>query len=127
MGLRANIYKGEYDCSNGGISSEASRVTVVNVDGPFKSDGDAPAVLLMPGHLPGVAHLVPAVEIPGDGPEVWTPMQAGAGPMMGGCYVGTSDGRFSEAVEAITGSRFYGAVPLHDRFESAKLAREVTA
>ena len=38
------------------------------------------------------------------------------GPMMGGAYAASSDSRFSEA--AVGG--FYGAVAVHDRYESAR-------
>lgn len=50
----------------------------------------------------------------------WIPLRKPdqVGPMAGGHYAGTSDGRFSAAVEKILGSRFYGAVPIHDRFET---------
>jgi hypothetical protein len=36
--------------------------------------------------------------------------------MMGGNYGGTSDSRFNEAVQHITGFR-PGVVPIHDRYE----------
>ena len=36
----------------------------------------------------------------------------------GGSYIATSDSRFSEAVEEITGQDFYGAIPLHDRTDT---------
>jgi len=37
--------------------------------------------------------------------------------MFGGNYASTSDSRFGEAVEKIIGTRFYGAVAVHDRVE----------
>ena len=37
--------------------------------------------------------------------------------MFGGNYGATSDSRFSEKVEEMMGSSFYGAVPIHDRVE----------
>jgi hypothetical protein len=63
--------------------------------------------------------VIPAVEHE-NGQGGWAALSdpGSVGPMMGGCYVGASDGRFSEAVEEIVGARFYGAVPLHDRFET---------
>ena len=39
----------------------------------------------------------------------------GAGPMMGGTYAATSDSRFGKATGV------YGAIPIHDRFESWEL------
>lgn len=118
MGLIANIYKnGGTDCSNGGLSSRYDKVTVVNVDGPFDPADDRPAVMLLPGNLPGVAKVVPVV----GGNVAQT-----HGPMMGGCYVATSDSRFVEAVERITGARFYGAVALHDRYETPEQYRSLS-
>jgi hypothetical protein len=38
--------------------------------------------------------------------------------MAGGNFGSTSDGRFSEACRKLLGHDFYGAVPIHDRFES---------
>jgi len=37
--------------------------------------------------------------------------------MFGGNYAATSDSRFGEAIEKLTGQDFYGAVPIHDRKE----------
>jgi hypothetical protein len=37
--------------------------------------------------------------------------------MFGGCYVATSDSRFSRKIENLLGFPYYGAVPLHDRVE----------
>lgn len=42
-----------------------------------------------------------------------------AGPMFGGCFVYSSDSRFSRAIERQTGLEApYAAIPLHDRFET---------
>ena len=115
MGLIADIYKNGGDCSNGGLSSWADGVCLVNVDGPFSPSDRYAAALLVPGAVSGIARVIPAEEQEGS----WVPYPSdGLGPMMGGCYVATSDGRFSKAVEKITGARFYGAVPLHDRYET---------
>jgi hypothetical protein len=38
--------------------------------------------------------------------------------MFGGNYAGTSDSRFKDAVENLIGTRFYGAIPVHDRYET---------
>lgn len=37
--------------------------------------------------------------------------------MMGGCYVATSDSRWTALLEEWIGHGFYGALPLHDRWE----------
>lgn len=106
MGLLAHIYKAGSNCSNGGISETASEVCILNVSGPFDPSDTRPAVLLVPGNLKGIAKIVPKALA-----------DAGRWTIFGGCYVATSDSRFTEAVEQITGARFSGAVPLHDRVE----------
>jgi hypothetical protein len=40
------------------------------------------------------------------------------GPMFGGNYAETCDSRFQEALRKVTGARFYGAVPIHDRWDT---------
>ena len=50
MGLRVHILKDQYgDTSNGGASSRVGRLTITNVDGPFKPDATAPAAILKHG------------------------------------------------------------------------------
>lgn len=39
-------------------------------------------------------------------------------PVFGGAYISTSDSRFADAVAEISGRRFYGAIPLHDCYQS---------
>ena len=53
-----------------------------------------------------IVHIVPTVEIE---KQNWT--------MMGGHYGATSDSRFSDAVEEMMGTPFYGALAIHDRVE----------
>jgi hypothetical protein len=115
MGLRASIYRdcSMQNCSNGGISAYADRVTVVNVPGPHEPTEDAPGVILQRGPL-GTVNAVP---VDGGGPQM-------IGPMMGGCYIATSDSRFSEKVRSLGGS--YGAIALHDRYESVELNRSMS-
>ena len=105
MGLNAYIYKhnGE-DYSNGGISSRFDQVCLVNVDGPFEPDAEHPACALVEGNLKGTLKVF-ALE---DNHKQIS---------NGGCFVPTSDSRFSQAAEKILGQRFYGAVALHDRVE----------
>lgn len=114
MGLIVHVYRDSLgDCTNGGISSKANSLCLVNVEGPFSPNAQTPAAMLVRGNGPGIAKIVPAVwcEIGEYNPETrWV--------MMGGNYAATSDSRFREAVEKITGSRFYGAVPIHDRIEA---------
>lgn len=123
MGLIVSIYKDKgREWSNGGVSSRVDELTLVNVDGPFEPTEDRPAALLVPNAM-GTVRVVPAIEVAPGGSYVEQGAEdalgaPGVGPMMGGCYVATSDSRFSEKIEALLGGRFYGAVPLHDRFES---------
>lgn len=120
MGLIAEIYKSDLgDCSNDGLSGSHTQVTIVNVDGPFKPTPERPAVMLVQGNVAGTVKVVPAALATADG-EYLPLVRDGdktVGPMMGGCYV-SGDSRFTEAVERLLGHRFYGAVPLHDRFET---------
>jgi hypothetical protein len=106
MGLRAYIYKhGDYDCTNGGISTKYDEVCIVNVEGPFEPDEKRPAVMLCKGPVESL-NIVPVALV-----------ELGKWTMMGGNYVATSDSRFSEACAKLLGHRFYGAVPLHDLVE----------
>ena len=114
MGLMVSVYRdsGMYDCTNGGITANHKRLTVVNVPGPFKPTADRPAALLVKGPL-GDPTVVPAVQ---DATGEWVPEKRPGivGPMAGGNYVATSDSRWRQAVG------FYGAVPVHDRFETVE-------
>lgn len=125
MGLTADIYKSQgRSFSNGGLSERVDRVTLVNVDGPFEPTDDAPAAMLVAGNLAGCAKVVAAEWLDVEGHSKgggWIEKRgAGAGPMMGGCYVETSDERFREAVRALTGEARGGPVALHDRYETVK-------
>lgn len=102
-GLRVEIYRGRYD-SELNFFHGVDAVTVVNVDGPFEPMPWAPAAMLSRNAF-GDPIIVPADARDGAFGEA-------VGPMMGGTYAGTSDGRFGAA----TG--IYGAIPIHDRFES---------
>lgn len=105
MGLHVSVYRnGSYDCTNGGFSSMFSTLCLTNVEGPFDPDETAPAALLVAGHVPGTVRII--------GTE-----NKGKWPMMGGNYAATSDSRFTQHVEKLIGAPFYGAVPIHDRFE----------
>lgn len=124
MGLIVSIFKDKRlgDCSNGGLSSRYDELTLVNVSGPFEPTEDRPAAMLVDGNGTGTAKVVPVDALPPGREFDYEPMR---GSMMGGCYVATSDSRFSQAVQEIVGGPFYGAVPLHDRFESAEYARSM--
>lgn len=101
--------------TNDGVSGYADRLCLVNVDGPFEPGVDAPAAILE-SHMPGILRIVPA----GLGCNGYVPVRHSVriGPMMGGNYAATSDSRFGDACFRIIGHRFYGAVAIHDRWES---------
>lgn len=108
-GLIINIYRtqahGGYDCTNGGVTAKANQALLIGEGIAEVFDAkEMPVLVLTKGNLPGCAKIEPA-----DKGERWS--------MFGGNFGHTSDSRFSEAVEKITGARFYGAVPIHDRFE----------
>jgi len=109
MGLMLSVYRDASgsDCTNGGVSSQFDRVCVVNVDGPFNPSIDCPAVELSVG--------------PGKNNPILVPVAGAArgfaGPMFGGNFAGTSDGRFGNALEQMFGVRFR-VVPMFDRYES---------
>lgn len=119
MGLTADVYKhkGMSFAGSGGLSAAVDEVVVVNCDGPFEPSDAAPAVLIVPNRL-GDPIAVPATLVDGR----WVPArpEGVVGPMMGGCYIATSDSRFRRL------SGVYGAVPLHDRFETPAQYRELS-
>lgn len=113
MGINVNVYRCALgDSTNGGVSGTADQLCVVNLRGPFEPTGKCPAVMLRPGPA-GSQHLVPA-ELTSDG---WRELRKPdhVGPMSGGNFASSSDGRFSGAIG------FYGAVAIHDRYESQEL------
>ena len=110
MGLSVSVYRwGLGDCTNGGESAGVGSLCVVNVSGPFSPRPGLPAFELVEG--PG-----------GRGHAILRPVEAKkpgmVGPMFGGNYAETSDGRFTEALRDLTGTKFYGAVPIFDRYET---------
>lgn len=110
MGLIVDIFRASYN-SPLNVFEGVRELTIVNVDGPFLPNALRPAAMLVDGHRPGDKIVVPAgLDTSGDSPK-WVRATApdAAGPMFGGSYAGTSDSRFDPG--------FYGAVPIHDRFE----------
>lgn len=109
MGLIVNVYRAadRQDCTNNGVSSRVSALTLVNVDGPFDPNPERPAALLRKGPM-GSVHIVPCDDA-GQVLSGWF--------MMGGNYAGTSDSRFGEAVRDMTGATYTGPVGIHDRQE----------
>lgn len=101
------------DCTNNGISKNAQRLLIVNVEGSItQAHPDDTCAALVQGNLRGTARIVPVKMCKETGD--WSMV---GGTMFGSNYAASSDGRFGDAVERITGARFYGAVAIHDRVE----------
>ena len=132
-GIILDVYRhGDTDCTAGGITSKANRVTLVGTVAaeppaigrlvtPMPRDSqvfgpreDAPPVALRRtnGRDGGVC-LVPAIYDETFGQyrvvDSWV--------MMGGNYAATSDSRVSTLVDSVAGHRVYGALAVHDRIE----------
>ncbi len=108
--LMASIYRAGYDSSLNAFYG-VDRIFIANANGPFTPSETDSVGFLVSGYLKGNVILVPAFF---DGTE-WQPRRGG---MAGGTFAYTSDSRFSDTLEEITGTRFYGAVSVHDRFEN---------
>lgn len=116
MGLTVYVYRNSLgDCTNHGISEHAKSLCLVNVPGPFEPKEDYPAAMLVAwqpfGPSRPMVKIVPAVQVAGK----WEPKPGWS--MFGGNYAATSDGRFHDACQELTGQEYYGAVAIHDRFE----------
>jgi hypothetical protein len=122
MGLSVNVFRsGPTDFTNGGISARADRLVVVNIPGPSEPGDGVPAVMLVDGPL-HTKRLVPAVRVGETGWMEGDPdgPTGRVGQMFGGNYASTGDGRWSAAVG------FYGAVAIHDRYETPEHADAVS-
>jgi len=106
MGLVISVYRKAdgYDCTNGGLSGQHDRITVVNVDGPFKPGSFGPAFLIVDDAPCGQPYpkLVPAEF----DDEIGEWVRAPGWFMFGGNYGGCSDSRFINRI-----------IPIHDRKE----------
>ena len=118
MGILASIYEDKEigNCSAGGISSKASTVCVVNIDGPFEPNEKHPGVEII-AHPAGLDY--GPIAVPVDKPE------GCVGPMAGGAYIGTSDSRFSAKMKSL-GAGYADIVRLHDRFETPELYEKMS-
>ena len=110
MGMLVWVYRTPLggDCTANGISKDAKCLCLVNVEGPFTPDDETPAALLVKRDAVGN---VVIVECTPDGRkrEGWS--------MFGGNFAYTSDSRFSEAVQKLSGYKFSFPVSIHDRYE----------
>ena len=107
MGLLVDLYRNVdgRDCSNGGLSGTGIQgFCLTNVDGPFNEGVEYPAAKLVVGPFNSI-HIKP--EAIGD-----------AHSMDGGTFAATSDSRLYDKIKELTGCRFYGDVPVHDREEN---------
>jgi hypothetical protein len=96
MGLLVNIYRSDYD-STLNVFHGKRWLTLINVEGPFEPTADAPAAEVTRGPL-GDHIIIPADDM----------LEGVIGPMFGGTFAYSSDGRFP-----------YGApIRIHDRFET---------
>lgn len=108
-GLTCDVYRpANGDCSNGGISSRVDRVTLIGPDVPEISapHDAAPTVELRMIPVLG-GHLVAE-------PVDKTVKHGRTHFMFGGCFIYSSDSRFSRIHPLATGA----PIPLHDRTES---------
>lgn len=123
MGMYATVCRNaEFgDCSLNGVSKRFNKLLVVNVDGPFGREEDEECAVLLEQHVRGCLRIVPAVK-DGNGKWIKDPRWA----MFGGNYASCSDSRFTELCEQLLGHRFYGAVAIHDRYESQKQMEELS-
>jgi len=109
MGIQVQVFRnGNYDCTNGGISSKATELCLVNLPGSAEPSEDCPAARLIVRTPFGDSK--PLLTIVPEGEERWT--------MFGGNYAACSGNGFSDACSKLLGHKFYGAVAIHDRVES---------
>ena len=94
-GLDMEVYKQSAwgDCTINGISSQKKSL-VINED-----------IKLKQGHFKGTCVAYPIEE------------REGGFYCFGGNYLASSDSRIDRYIDEICGHRFYGAIPIHDRFE----------
>lgn len=106
MGLTVSVYRDNgMNCTNG-ASATYDRLLVTNVDGPFNPTDDRPTYIISTNGF-GNPILIPENQPKGM-----------IGPMFGGNYAACCDSRFNAKVREIAGHDFYGALPIHDRFET---------
>lgn len=97
------------DCTNGGASGKFDTLYVEHPRGCFEVETSDERLFRVEPNAFGHPVLIPENK----------PRKA-IGPMAGGNYAASSDSRFEEAIRAVTGRGFYGAVAIHDRFETQR-------
>lgn len=112
--IPVTVYRGKYDCTNHGISSKYDELLVACPDGHRVVDSDnlpENFAMVEARHLFGkVCYTIYPAGVDEKGNIV---PRDGKWWMMGGNYAGTSDSRFSNMLDG-----FYGAVAIHDRYET---------
>ena len=104
--LPIRVYTNGSDSTNGGISSSYKTLLLVDKEGWVDIDYTEENLVEVVTHM-GNPIIVPYAQ----------PAKA-IGPMFGGNFASSSDSRFMRIVRKTTGVRFYGAIPIHDRFEA---------
>jgi len=99
-GLIVDVYRDQYDGTNGGISSKYERFVLLGVDAPFTPDDMTPALKIVKRFLFGrdYYHLEPIDPCPSNQ----------VGYMFGGNFAYSSDSRFPNDYP----------LPIHDRSET---------
>lgn len=119
MGLIAYLHRRQNDPGHPNSRFwKADEVCVVNISGPSEPRENLPAAMLDVNAL-GNPILLEVERSHATG--YWVPRRQPecVGPMFDGTYVATSDSRFGDAVRSLAGHPFYGAVPVHDRWEES--------
>ena len=118
MGLRVRIRRNTYRSRLNAFDG-VDELTLVNVPGDSEPTVEAPAARLVPGHVEGDLIVVPDAS-----PEGMI------GPMMGGTFVMPPDALrgwpYGAAGWPYRGKKLFGAVPLHDRFETKAQYEELS-
>ena len=116
MGMLVNVLsRRDGDRSNGGVSRTNDTLLVIEAGAAAPLDATMPVMVLVQ-HAPGAVSLRPLHHTPSSKGEV--------GPIAGG-NLAVGDKRFNEAVQKLLGTKFYGAVAIHDRFESQEMSDQM--
>ena len=110
--IPVRVYRQDrYDATNGGASGLHDELYLEHPRGFIEIEADDERLFRVGVSYGGHPLLIPMNPIAdGAGPMV--------GPMMGGNYAASPDTRFYELIRLATGRDFYGAVAIHDRYET---------
>lgn len=118
--LTVNIYTDGTDCTNGGVSSKAKKLTVVNVKGWRKPSKELfekcpPVKLINKSYTLFGNRFNNIILVPVD-PETLE-IDKSKRYMAGGNFGYTSDSRFNNLVRDLNDGYSMGAISIHDRVE----------